>query len=406
MSEEKVKLKDKIKRAFLSFKNSESKKYIIFVAIVVPIILLFVLSGVFMSKDDKSNTLNYNTSVSLLNYNMKVSYATYNTDTHTFEFTWFVTDKMTSNSSSVPQIYSIASSSDLDKFIEYESNKLSDTATRVVAENVDNDFDYIRVYFSSKAADTVVEDKYDDFGDFVEGYTIEGEESYLEVRIDRKDIQIIDNAYAATSTVVTFENIEQPEDDNTTTVADSMITYTSAEEDNVPKETTSSSTTTAAASSSKETETTVKSEVITAKTTAATTSTVTTPISKTTTTTTTKATTSTTTTTTKSTTTTSAIVVQPPVTQAFVETHGLKISCSKAANGIISMQTSETAQLVPVFTPENATYRAVKWSSTDSNVASVDNNGKVMAVSKGSCIIKCTTTQGAIFEVGIMIKVY
>lgn len=397
MSEEKVKLKDKIKRAFLSFKNSESKKYIIFVAIVVPIIFLFVLSGVFMSKDDKSNTLNYNTSVSLLNYNMKVSYATYNTDTHTFEFTWFVTEKMTSNSSSVPQIYSIASSSDLDKFIEYESNTLSDAATRVVAKNVDNDFDYIRVYFSSKAADTVVEDKYDDFGDFVEGYTIEGEESYLEVRIDRSDIQIIDNAYAATSTVVTFENIEPPNDDTTTTVTDNIITSTSTD---IPRETTSSDTTTSA-----KTDVSSISRETTAKTIAATTSKATTPISKTTTTTTTKTTTLTTTTTTKSTTTTSAIVVQPPVTQAFVETHGLKISCSKASNGIISMQTSETAQLIPVFTPENATYRTVKWSSTDSNVAVVDNDGKVTAVSKGSCIIKCTTTQGVLFEVGIMIKV-
>ena len=42
----------------------------------------------------------------------------------------------------------------------------------------------------------------------------------------------------------------------------------------------------------------------------------------------------------------------------------------------------------------NAADKKVKWTSTDTNVASVDSNGKVTAKDAGSCIIKATTNDG------------
>ena len=47
--------------------------------------------------------------------------------------------------------------------------------------------------------------------------------------------------------------------------------------------------------------------------------------------------------------------------------------------------------LVPVITPDNATYPEVEWKSNDESVATVDKNGVVTAVAPGSAIITCTS---------------
>ena len=73
------------------------------------------------------------------------------------------------------------------------------------------------------------------------------------------------------------------------------------------------------------------------------------------------------------------------------------------ANGNVPVQTSmltlnskslyltqgETAGLEAIFTPANATNRAVSWSSSDTNVASVNAQGVVTAVGKGEAQISC-----------------
>lgn len=47
--------------------------------------------------------------------------------------------------------------------------------------------------------------------------------------------------------------------------------------------------------------------------------------------------------------------------------------------------------LEPVISPENATFKAVKWSSSAPKIASVDSEGRVTAVAAGQAIIKCTS---------------
>lgn len=390
------KLKRKIRRLITYINNSASKKYIIFVAITVPIFIFFIVSR-FIFASTKSNSLNYNTKVTLTDYNIKISYATYNTDTHSFEFTWFMTAKNdTMASSSMPEIYSIAVDTDLDTFIEYDTLELSSTAKQIVAKNVPDDFEYMRIFFQSKEADTIVEDKYDEFGDLIEGYTITGETEYLEVHIDIQDVTVINNEAALTTTYVTFEELTEEDTitENRTsattsmTATNSLTTTADATTTSIPTESVTTTTITTLQTTTTATPTTT---TITAKP-------MTTTAEKTTTTT--KATTTAekTTTTTKQTTTTTTAA-------QYVALRGLKINSKSAVDGVITLQTGNTAQLVPIFTPENATHKAVKWTSIDTNIATIDSNGKVTAVSKGTTIIKCTTTDGEIFEVGIMIKV-
>ena len=56
----------------------------------------------------------------------------------------------------------------------------------------------------------------------------------------------------------------------------------------------------------------------------------------------------------------------------------------------VELEISESVMLVATVTPENATHKDVVWSSSDESVATVEQNGKVTAVSEGTTIITVT----------------
>ena len=58
-----------------------------------------------------------------------------------------------------------------------------------------------------------------------------------------------------------------------------------------------------------------------------------------------------------------------------------------------SMNEGDSITLTYTITPSNATNKNVTWSSTNSNVASV-NSGYVQAINKGNCVIRVTTEDG------------
>ncbi|OJU51620.1 MAG: hypothetical protein BGN96_07850 [Bacteroidales bacterium 45-6] len=61
----------------------------------------------------------------------------------------------------------------------------------------------------------------------------------------------------------------------------------------------------------------------------------------------------------------------------------------------VTLKPETTETLTCTFFPENATNKAVTWSSSDPNIASVDNNGVITAKSVGSAKITATSTQDA-----------
>ena len=56
---------------------------------------------------------------------------------------------------------------------------------------------------------------------------------------------------------------------------------------------------------------------------------------------------------------------------------------------------TNTQKINATVLPDNAVKKTLKWTSSDENVAVVDENGVVRAVANGSAIITCTTTDGS-----------
>ena len=62
-----------------------------------------------------------------------------------------------------------------------------------------------------------------------------------------------------------------------------------------------------------------------------------------------------------------------------------------------TLKTGEEFTLYPIFVPSNAT-RVINWSSSNESIATVDENGKVKAISAGGCIIKAVLPDETGFE--------
>ena len=61
----------------------------------------------------------------------------------------------------------------------------------------------------------------------------------------------------------------------------------------------------------------------------------------------------------------------------------------------LTLKEGGTATVTPTINPSNATYKTVKWTSSNYDVATVDENGKITAKSVGYAEITATTTQGS-----------
>jgi len=82
--------------------------------------------------------------------------------------------------------------------------------------------------------------------------------------------------------------------------------------------------------------------------------------------------------------------------KAIVEHYGLKLKSEVVQNIFInksnaSIQIGETIQLVATVEPNTAKNKNVKWSTSNSKIAKVDETGKVTALSTGKVIITATS---------------
>ena len=77
-----------------------------------------------------------------------------------------------------------------------------------------------------------------------------------------------------------------------------------------------------------------------------------------------------------------------------VEENTVPVSGVELDKASLSLYEGDTETLTVTVKPDNATNKAVNWSTSDAGVATVDNNGKVTAVSSGTATITVTTMDG------------
>ncbi len=63
----------------------------------------------------------------------------------------------------------------------------------------------------------------------------------------------------------------------------------------------------------------------------------------------------------------------------------------------INIEKGETAALVPVILPEDATEKQLTWTSSDNETVSVDENGKVTGLKGGVATVRATTTTDGVY---------
>ena len=67
--------------------------------------------------------------------------------------------------------------------------------------------------------------------------------------------------------------------------------------------------------------------------------------------------------------------------------------------------TEQTPVFTPTIMPNYAANKNVVWTSSDTNIATVDSNGKVIGITNGTCYITATTTDGSDLSASIKIVV-
>lgn len=77
-----------------------------------------------------------------------------------------------------------------------------------------------------------------------------------------------------------------------------------------------------------------------------------------------------------------------------ISQHPISVTGISLNKETISLNKGASETLIATVSPDNATNKTVKWESSDTSVATVDNNGKVTALKKGTATITVTTEDG------------
>lgn len=89
------------------------------------------------------------------------------------------------------------------------------------------------------------------------------------------------------------------------------------------------------------------------------------------------------------------LVLGEKVTTPVTPTPVINVVDVKINKSSIMLISETTEKIIATINPSNAYNNRVTWSSSNSNIATVDNNGMVVAKATGSAIITVTTADGA-----------
>ena len=97
---------------------------------------------------------------------------------------------------------------------------------------------------------------------------------------------------------------------------------------------------------------------------------------------------------------TSAITISPE----FLMRVGYPVESVAINEQDNKLEKDEEMQLTATLTPANATYRTLSWTSSNSNIVSVDNDGNIKALSPGTAYISATAHNGSIDHTQVVVK--
>ncbi|MBR1385694.1 MAG: Ig-like domain-containing protein [Bacilli bacterium] len=82
----------------------------------------------------------------------------------------------------------------------------------------------------------------------------------------------------------------------------------------------------------------------------------------------------------------------------------VRILTIKMNVSIINLNINGSSQLSVSITPKNATDKTISWSSSNSNIATVDNNGKVTAKKEGTTVIIAKSSNGMVAKCTVVVS--
>lgn len=377
--------------------NLSNKKYNIiytgFLIVVLPLFLLLITSRSWYGAGAATLSEDYNTVRTIGGYYIKISNAVYLTDTRQLRFTYSVKEiDIGSSQGDEPEIRSVwldNSKNELD-FLVGNGN----ISRIIMCNDASAEFKKVIIKICFKSPDTIIEDKYDEFGDIIPGHVEKGEEKIERITIDIKDILFMTSAEAATMTttkavMTTVSAASETSTLNTVFTEDSKTTQQSSvlEASSADKNTSSK---TSKTKTEKSTSKSVSSEVSSGSAEADSSSN---SIQQT------------------------SPPMQTPETQSIkpettaqtqktaipdtttvkqpVGVSGIRIETEFEANNV-TLKANQSAVITAVISPSNADDKTVSWSSNRPDIASVDNKGKITGHSSGKAIITATTFDGGL----------
>lgn len=375
--------------------------YAAYLLISVPITLLFLLSGI-IARATNNDSIDYDTVLTMNEeYYIKVSDAVYIEDENTIKFKLSTKEMEYAHpTGDPPSLLSVWLDSS-DNELDFASQKVDEVSTEYTCKISDEqkEFKRIIVRVQYKTPDEKQPDTTDKFGTVYEGEVVKGKELIERITISRDDITkmsaeenehtVTEKVVLTTTTKVTTASSDDSSDDSSsdadssesaTTTTKNSTTTTDSREDKTTTETTTAGKNTDASRSSTATSSNGGGGGNTTK--------------------------NTTQSTTKATTTATTKASTKATTKATTKPKQTATSAHGATPSAISMRTNSNtydvymkvgqSHKVQAVVSPSTSEQSVSWSSLRPNVATVDSNGNIKAIGKGTTIITVTTKNGGL----------
>lgn len=369
--------------------KASSKIYKIFTIVTAVLAVLFLTSNSWIaSLTYKSKSNGYNKTMSLNGYNIKVTDAAYYDNVCEFVIKCRLSGSDTG--ATYPEVTAVNFDDDLTDHKFTSGNKYDDYSRKITVKNPPSNFKIMRVVIKTSMPDTKYDDAYDEFGEKIPAHTEKGKTITLRVTIDRKDMQthavkIVPGYSEESSNANTTSSLYNSETSKitsqqavaVTTQATATTTHDlsekAAEASQTSRTTTEKRQPATAEMNTKPAETRDYNEPAYAppqttdathnepayappQTTAA----------------------------------THNEPAQAETTTTQARVYSIKLATDFEYNDV-QLKVGGRTQLRAEIEPDNAINKNVKWESNRPDIATVDSNGNVTAVSKGKAIITATT---------------